>query len=121
MGRLGKYISLYIYIVYVYLYICIYVYAIDICKEMKRKGSWYVHEALFFSLSQQQLSHLALVSFFFFFFYTKKTYLSMLSEESLEVLLNLSRTRYTVEGQRNGGTVTGQYADMSQALLARSQ
>lgn len=62
------YISLYIYIVYVYLYICIYVYAIDICKEKKkRKGSWYVHEALFFFLLLcGNLSHFALVSFFFF-------------------------------------------------------
>lgn len=54
------YISQYIYIAYVYLYICIYVYAIDTCKENERKGSWYVDEAFFF-LSQQQLSHLALV------------------------------------------------------------
>lgn len=55
------YISQYIYIAYVYLYICIYVYAIDTCKENERKGSWYVDEAFFFFLSQQQLSHLALV------------------------------------------------------------
>lgn len=55
----------------------------------------------FFSFSATTFTLCISVSFFFF--NTKKTHLSVLGEESLEVLLNLSRTRYTVEGRRNGG------------------
>lgn len=54
----------------------------------------------FFSFSATTFTLCISVSFFF---NTKKTYLSILGEESLEVFLSLSRTRYTVEGRRNGG------------------
>lgn len=110
------YISLYIYIVYVYLYICIYVYAIDICKEKKkRKGSWYVHEALFFFSSSLRQPFTLCISFFFFF-NTKKIGISPYWVKEVRRRYSFSRIRDNLVTRK--GSVTGKGAERSGSLFA---